>query len=71
MSNVSDSLKVQARRNEINIGGAETRRERSEQKRGSGGLGPEKFFMTAPFRSLENAPVLENVLLTKAKDHDQ
>ena len=51
--------------------GAETRWEQSEQKRGSGSLPPTKFFMTTPIRSLENAPVLENVLLTKAEDHDQ
>ena len=50
--------------------GAETRSERSEEKWGSGGLPPGKFFMTTPFRSLENAPLLENVLLTEAKDHD-
>ena len=37
---------------------------------GSGGLPPGKFFMTTPFRSLENAPFLENVPLTEAKDHD-
>ena len=49
----------QARRNEFHIGGAETRCERSEKKWGSGGLPPEKFFMTKPFRSLENAPFLE------------
>ena len=42
--------------------------ERSEQKWGSGGLPLGKFFM--PFRSLENAPTLENVLLTEAKDHE-
>ena len=59
----------QARRNEIHIGGAETRRERSELKRGSGGLPPGKFFMTTPFRSLENAPFSENLLLTEAKNH--
>ena len=34
------------------------------------GLAPGKFFKTTPFRSLENAPLLENVLLTEAKDHD-
>ena len=34
------------------------------------GLAPGKFFMTMPFRSLENAPFLENVPLTEAKDHD-
>ena len=34
------------------------------------GLAPGKIFMTTPFRSLENAPFLENVLLTEAKDHD-
>ena len=30
-------------------------------------LAPEKVLMTAPFRSFENAPVLENVLLTKER----
>ena len=35
------------------------------------GLAPGKiFFMTMPSRSLENAPFLENVPLTEAKDHD-
>ena len=34
------------------------------------GLAPGKFFMTMPLRSLENAPFLENVPLTEAKDHD-
>ena len=63
-------LVAQARRNEIDIGGAERRCERSEQKWGSGGLPPGKFLMTTPFRSLENAPFLENVPLTEAKDHD-
>ena len=57
----------QGSRNEIHIGGAERR---SEQKWGSGALPPGKFFMTTPFRSLENAPLFENVLLTEAKDHD-
>ena len=51
--------------------GAETISERSEKELGSGGKPPGKFFMTTPFRSLENAPFLENVLLTEAKDHDQ
>ena len=37
---------------------------------GSGGVPPGKFFMTTPFRLFENAPSLENVLLTEAKDHD-
>ena len=50
--------------------GAETRSEQSEGKWGSGGLPPGKFFMTTLFRSLENAPFLENVLLTEAKDLD-
>ena len=63
-------LRVQARRNEIHIGEAETRSERGEQKWESGGLPPGKFFMTTPFTSLENAPFLMNVLLTEAKDHD-
>ena len=62
---------MQARRNEVHIGGgAQAKFERSEQKRGSGGLLPGKFFMTTSFRSLENAPFLENVPLTEAKDHD-
>ena len=39
-------------------------------KMGVGGLPPGKCFMTRPFRSLENAPFLENVLLTEAKDHN-
>ena len=39
-------------------------------KGGSGGLPPKKFFMTTPFRSLDNALFLETVLLTEAKDHD-
>ena len=56
--------------NKIHIGGAEMRYERSEEKRGFGGLPPGKFFMTTPFRSLENAPFLENVLSTEAEDHD-
>ena len=34
------------------------------------GLPPGKFPMNTPFRSLENAPFLENVPLTEAKDHD-
>ena len=63
-------LTHQARRNEIHIGGAGTRSERGEEKWGSGGLPLGKFFMTTPFGSLENAPFLENVLLTEAKDHD-
>ena len=50
--------------------GAERRSEVSEEKWGSGGLPAGKLFKTTPFRSLENAPVLENVLLTEAKDHD-
>ena len=37
---------------------------------GLGGLPLGKFFMTTPFRSLENAPFLENMPLTEAKDHD-
>ena len=45
--------------------------ERCKQKWGSRGLPPGKNFMTTPFRSLENAPFLESVLLTEAKDHDQ
>ena len=49
-------------------GGAETECKRSEQKQGSGGLLPGKFFITMPFRSLENAPFLENLPLTEAKD---
>ena len=60
----------QARRNEIHIGGAEISSERSEQKWGSVDLPPGKFFMITPFRSLENARCLENVLSTEAKDHD-
>ena len=65
-------LCLQARRNEIHIGGgAETRSEQSEKKWVSGGLAPGKFLTNTPFRSLENAPFLENVLLTEAKDHDQ
>ena len=36
-------------------------------KMGVRGLAPGKFFMTTPFRSLENAPFLENVPLTEAK----
>ena len=59
---------MQARRNEIAIGGAERRCVRSEKKWGSGGLPPGKFSMTTPFRSLESAPSLENVLLTEAKE---
>ena len=58
---------LHARRKEFHIGGAEIRCERSEQKWGSGGLPPRKFFMTTPFRSLENAPFLENVPLAEAK----
>ena len=37
-------------------------------KTGVRGLAPGKFFMTTPFRSLENAAFLENVPLTEAKD---
>ena len=59
---------MQARRNEIDIGGL--KRGASEaSKMGSGGLPPGKIFMTTPFRSLENASFLENVPLTEAKDH--
>ena len=39
----------------------------------SGGLGAclqENSSMTAPFTSLENTSVLENVPLAEAKDHD-
>ena len=61
----------QARRNENHIGGrAEMRCDRSDEKRGPGNLHPEKISMTTPLRSLENAPFLENVLLTEAKDHN-
>ena len=34
------------------------------------GLAPRKFFMTTPFRSLENAPFLDNLLLKDATDHN-
>ena len=34
------------------------------------GLAPGKFSMTTSFRSLENAPFMENVPLTEAKDHN-
>ena len=37
---------------------------------GPGGLPLRKFFMTTPFRSLENAPFLENVPLTEATDYN-
>ena len=60
---------MQARRNEIHIGGL--KQEESEaSKNGGPGLAPGKIFTTTPSRSLENAPFLENVLLTEAKDHD-
>ena len=49
------------------LGGAEMRRERGEEKWGSGGLPLGTFFMITPLRLLENAPFLENVLLTEAK----
>ena len=39
-----------------------------ETKKGVRGP-PGKFFMTTPFRSLENALFLENLPLTEAKDH--
>ena len=68
---INKSVDLQARRNEIDIGGgAEKRSERCEQRRGSVGLPPGKFFMTTPFRSLEKAPFLQNALLTDAKDHE-
>ena len=41
-----------------------------EEGWGSGGLPLEQFFMTTPFRSLENAPFLENVPSREAKDHN-
>ena len=65
-----EKLSYQARRNIFHIEGAERRCERSEEKWGSGGLPPGKLFMTTPFKLLENAPFLENVPLTEAKDHD-
>ena len=39
-------------------------------KRGSRACPKGNIFMTAPFRSLEKVPFLENVPLTEAKDHD-
>ena len=37
----------------------------------NGGAGaPGKFFMTTPFRSLENAPFFENVPSKEAKDNN-
>ena len=60
----------QARRNEIHIGrGGGTKRGASKASK-NGGPGPGKFLMNTPFRSLENAPFLENMPLTEAKDHD-
>ena len=41
-------------------GEAERRYERSEEEWVSRGLLHGKFFVTTPFRSLENAPLLEN-----------
>ena len=38
-------------------------------KTGVRGLVPGKFFMTSPLRSLENAPLLEIMPRTEAKDH--
>ena len=59
--------RFQARRNETDIGGL--KRGASEVSK-DGGPGACKFFMTTAFRSLENAPFLENVPLTEAKDLD-
>ena len=67
---MKDILFCHAHRNEIHIGGADTGSERSEQKLGSGGLPPGKSFLTTPFRSLENAPFLENLPLKEAQDRD-
>ena len=55
----------QARWNEIHIGGLKLGESEASK---NGGLG--KFFMTTPFRSLENAPFLEILPLKEAKDHD-
>ena len=60
----------QARRNKIHIRGLKREASEASKNGGPGGLPPRKFFMTTPFRSLENAPFLEKVLLTEAKDHD-
>ena len=62
---------IQARRNEIHIGGR-LKREASEAGKngGPGGLPPGKSLMATSFRLSENAPFLENVLLTEAKDHN-
>ena len=35
------------------------------------GLPKEKIFMSAPLRSMENTPFLENQLSTETKDHNQ
>ena len=46
------------------LGGAEARCERRESNGGPGGLPPGKILMITPFRSLENAPFLENLPLS-------
>ena len=40
-------------------------------KNGGAGACPGKFFMSTPFRSMENSPLLENLLSTETKDHNQ
>ena len=52
------------------FGGGLKRGASEATKMGVRGLAPGKFFMTTPFKSLENAPFLEDVPLTEAKDHD-
>ena len=42
-------------------GGAEARCEQNEEKQVLGGLPPGKFFMTTPFKLLENDPFLDSV----------
>ena len=47
----------------IGVGGeAEARCTRREENWGSGGLPPGKFSVTTPFRSLQNAHILKNLL---------
>ena len=60
---------LQARHNEIHSKGM--KRDASEARKygGPGACPRGKFFMTTPFRSLENAPFLENLPLTEAKHH--
>ena len=60
-------LYLQACRNELHIGAL---KQCVRKNGGLGKLAPGKFFMIMPFRSLENAPFLENVPLREAQDQN-